>query len=169
MSNNEKVELVLMDKSHEASLLGYALPPDQMPFTALPQQVFERIALRNAAGDLAASVVCVLFDDRAVGMFVLDRGADLGLWTDNTQAFLLRSFSIDPHYQRRGIATQAMQLLPAFIKKEFDPLHINEIVLGVNIKNDIAQKLYSGIGFVEKGFNMNPPFVGQMIMKWKFG
>lgn len=162
------VQLKRYEDDHAESLLMYELPPEQIPFTALPRQVFERLTARNAAGDFDAFPISILWKDQAVGMFVLDKGKDLQLWTDNPNAFFLRSLSINPEYQQKGIAKQAMLLLPHFISTHFASLGIDEIVLGVNMNNSIAKRLYSQIGFRELGFNMNAPFVGQIIMKWNF-
>lgn len=163
---NEAVTLAKFAEWHRPTLLRYALPKEQMLFTALPEQVLKRITARNATGDHEAFPVTILYGELPVGMFVLDKGHDLSLWTDNPNAFLLRSLSIDPEFQRQGVGKQAMQLLPGFIEEAFRTAGINEIVLGVNIENEIAQRLYAQIGFIERGFNMNPPFVGQIIMKW---
>ena len=163
-----QIELRIVEDIFKPALLNYTLPPEQIPFTALPRQVFERLNARNAAGDFNAFPISILWKDQVVGMFVLDKGEDLQLWTDNPNAFFLRSLSINPDYQQKGIAKQAMLLLPHFIGTHFASFGIGEIVLGVNMNNTIAKRLYSQIGFRELGFNMNPPFVGQIIMKWNF-
>lgn len=164
---NLNIQLKRYEDSHTESLLSYQLPPEQVAFTALPGTVFERIAARNAQGDFSAIPVSILFQGRAIGLFVLDSGPDLSLWTENTHAVFLRSLSINPEFQGRGIGTMVMQILPEFITRHIPELSVNEIVLGVNRENKAAQKLYNKIGFNEYGFNMNPPFVGQIIMKWR--
>lgn len=166
--NSQNIQLKRYEDSHTESLLSYQLPPEQAPFTALPEKVFERIAARNAQRDFSAIPVSILLQDRAIGLFVLDSGSDLNLWTENTHAVFLRSLSINPAFQGQGIGTMVMQYLPEFIVRHIPELSVNEIVLGVNRENKAAQKLYSKIGFNEYGFNMNPPFVGQIIMKWRW-
>ncbi|RYD96954.1 MAG: GNAT family N-acetyltransferase [Sphingobacteriales bacterium] len=160
------IQLKPYEDSHTESLRAYQLPPEQTLFTALPEKVFERIAARNALGDFSAVPISILLQDEAIGLFVLDSGPDLDLWTANRNAVFLRSFSINPAFQGKGIGTLVMQRLPEFIASHLPELYINEIVLGVNRENKTAQKLYHRIGFNEYGFNMNPPFVGQIIMKW---
>lgn len=166
--NNLNIQLKRYEDRHKESLLSYQLPAEQAAFTALPGTVFERIAARKAQGDHAAIPISILLQDRAIGLFVLDAGPDLNLWTENTHAVFLRSLSIDPTYQGQGIGTIVMKRLPEFIRGHIPELPVNEIVLGVNRENKTAQKLYTRIGFKEYGFNMNPPFVGQIIMKWRW-
>ena len=165
--NSLNIQLKHYEDSHTESLLSYQLPAEQTPFTALPETVFKRIKTRNAQGVFTAIPVSILSQDRAIGLFVLDSGPDLDLWTENTHAVFLRSLSVNPAFQGQGIGTMAMQSLPEFIARHIPELSINEIVLGVNRENKRAQKLYNKIGFKEYGFNMNPPFVGQIIMKWR--
>lgn len=166
ITDTSNIVLERYEDRHTASLLSYQLPPDQALFTALPAKVFERIAARNAQGDFSGIPVSILSGEQPIGLFVLDSGADLNLWTENRHAVFLRSLSINPAFQGQGIGTLVMQYLPEFIAGHIPELSVNEIVLGVNRENKAAQKLYSRIGFKEYGFNMNPPFVGQIIMKW---
>lgn len=166
--NTLNIQLKHYEESHSESLRAYQLPPEQTPFTASPETVFARIAARNAQGDYSAIPISILSADKAIGLFVLDTGPDLDLWTENTRAVLLRSLSINPDFQGKGIGTLVMQYLPEFIASHIPGLSVNEIVLGVNRENHTGQKLYKRIGFKEYGFNMNPPFVGQIIMKWRF-
>ncbi len=165
--NRQNIQLKRYEDSHTEALLSYQLPPEQALFTASPETVFERIAARNAQGDFSAIPISILLQGRAIGLFVLDSGPDLNLWTENTHAVFLRSLSVDPTFQGQGIGTLVMQCLPEFIARHIPELSVNEIVLGVNRENKTAQKLYTRIGFNEYGFNMNPPFVGQIIMKWR--
>lgn len=162
------IQLMPYQEEHNSALLAYQLPEEQIRFTALPETVFERIAARKAQNDFSAVPVSIMLQGQPVGLFVLDRGSDLELWTENKQAVFLRSLSINPEFQHQGIGRQAMQALPQFIADQMPALSINEIVLGVNLNNQAAQRLYRRIGFNEYGFNMNAPFVGQIIMKWRF-
>ncbi len=166
--NTLNIQLKYYEDSHKEALLSYQLPPEQAPFTASPGTVFERIAARNAQGDFSAIPISIFSEAEPIGLFVLDSGTDLNLWTTNTRAVFLRSLSINPAFQGQGIGTLAMQHLPEFIAGHMPELSVNEIVLGVNRENHTGQKLYIRIGFQEYGFNMNPPFVGQIIMKWRW-
>lgn len=157
--------LSVLQEDHRIDLLSYGLPDEQLQFTALPRQVFERIAFRNAQNDFAARPVSILYAGKAIGMFVLDRGGDLRLWTENKNAVFLRSLSLNPSYQGKGFGKKAMSLIPEFAQAIFAPIVINEIVLGVNRGNEIANSLYTKLGYRALGFNMNPPFVGQIMMK----
>jgi RimJ/RimL family protein N-acetyltransferase len=160
--------LLELEVRHKEELLSYSLSEEQSKFTAVPKRVFERIGLRNAQGDFDAHPICILYEGKAVGMFVLDRGSDLSLWTERETAVFVRSLSINPQFQGKGLGKQAMRLIPKFAQQLFAPRPIDEIVLGVNRKNEVAISLYKKLGYRALGFNMNPPFVGQIIMKLNF-
>ncbi|UNU73104.1 GNAT family N-acetyltransferase [Moraxella nasovis] len=76
---------------------------------------------------------------------MLDFGQDKFCYTDNPNALLLRSMSVNPIYQ--GYAKQALDkaLLTAFCKAYVPKC--DEIVLGVNHANVTAQKVYEKVGF----------------------
>ncbi|MFT8705223.1 GNAT family N-acetyltransferase [Bifidobacterium aquikefiricola] len=84
-------------------------------------------------------------EDVVPTFFVLDYGKDKFRYTDNPQSMLLRSFSTDDRYMRKGYALKALNLLPAYVRNGFP--NVVEIVLGVNRKNAPAQKLYEKAGF----------------------
>lgn len=83
-------------------------------------------------------------------------------FTDNQDALLLTSFSINHNRQRKGYAKKSLALLQEFVKRYF-PIK-NEVVLAVNEKNIPAQNLYEKVGFQDKGFRRMGPIGQQIIM-----
>lgn len=85
---------------------------------------------------------------RALWLFVLDLSDDKLEYTDNAKAVLLRSFSVNPRYQGKGIGKAAMLLVPAFVKQKFPGT--DEIILSVNVSNAPAYALYLDCGFKQE-------------------
>ncbi|MFG6147424.1 GNAT family N-acetyltransferase [Halobacillus sp. B23F22_1] len=67
--------------------------------------------------------------------------------------------------QGKGIATQGLKLLPAFVKEALQD--VDEIVLGVNERNVPARNLYLKTGFVDKNQIYNGPKGPQHILHLK--
>lgn len=130
--------------SHFDDLNSYQLMPEQAKYTRQPWQWSDGTTLLLEAG---MTGVTILLDSKAVGFFVLDRSHNKFAYTDNKQAILLRSFSINPLYQGQGVARQSIQ--PDLIDRiiyNISP-HYNEIVLAVNPQNIRAYHLYRNAGF----------------------
>ena len=64
------IQLKHTEIKHHNALL-YHLPEDQISFTALPSETFERLKLRT---DGHAKPITILLDDEPIGFFVLDYG-----------------------------------------------------------------------------------------------
>lgn len=80
--------------------------------------------------------------------FVLDYGDDKFKYTSNPNSLLLRSFSTNERFLRKEYAFSALSLLSKYVQTNYP--NIQEIVLGVNKKNLVAQNLYKKAGFEEK-------------------
>ena len=133
-------------RQEDFSALNYALDENQQQYTSTVEQALNRISERN---DSKAFSVTVFEDDEPAGFFVLDFGEDKFELTDNTQSALLRSLSINPALQGRGIGKEAMQIVDEFVKKTFPDC--DEIVLAVNQKNLSAYHLYLKTGYAYDG------------------
>lgn len=59
---------------------------------------------------------------------------------------LVRALSIDDRYRLQGFSSQAMTLIFSFTETNLK-IEIDCIVLAVNVKNTIAQKMYRKLGF----------------------
>lgn len=77
--------------------------------------------------------------------FILDYGDDKFKYTNNINSLLLRSFSTNERFLRKGYALTALSSLPRYVQTNYPD--IQEITLGVNKRNVAAQKLYEKAGF----------------------
>lgn len=139
------VSLQFYNFTHFADL-NYTLDEVQIQFTAEVPNALQRIEQRSLKGDRNARPVTIFSDDVPAGFFVLDFGSDKIELTDNPNAVLLRSLSINPEFQGNGIGKIAMKLLPDFVKKYFP--ETTEIVLAVNENNASACNLYKLCGYI---------------------
>ena len=139
--------------------LSYALGDEQKQFTTLPNEWFD--------DERADAYKVVILDDelcRAVGFFVLDFGRDKYCYTDNPNAVLLRSMSMNPDFQGMGYAKNALDVKRL---QEFCKMHIplcDEFVLGVNHANVSAQRLYEKVGFIRQARTV----MGQKGEEWVY-
>ncbi len=101
----------------------------------------------------SGNIIVIMFDDRPAGFFVLDRGADKLQLTGNESSVLLRSFSVNPDYQGKGIGKWAMRSVDEYVKRQMPD--VEEIVLSVNLENTLAYRLYIGAGFTDTGKTIN--------------
>lgn len=147
------VRLVKYNKCHFEILDSYKLNKTQSDFTAT---IGYCINERKDTEDVLKTLVTVLYKDLPVGFFVLDRGEDKFNITSNPNAILVRSFSINPDYQGKGIGTKSMELVVDFTKKHIP--NVNEIVLSVNFKNNNAYHVYLNSGYVDN----NQTIMGRM-------
>lgn len=129
--------------------LNYVLDEIQSQFTATAKQALERIEERNQNEDFFAYPITIFYNEKAAGFFVLDFGADKFDLTENPDSVLLRSLSINPDFQGKGIGKLAMLEVDHFIKEHFKDC--NEIVLAVNEKNTSAFQLYTKTGYLYEG------------------
>lgn len=118
----------------------YQLTDEQLRFTGLPEQPI--IISRT---NLFIHPILGIDGGLLTTFFVLDEKKDVALYTTNTKAILLRTFSTDHRYQGKGYAKKALQQLPHFVSENFPKA--NELILAVNQKNLPAQKLYERAGF----------------------
>ena len=99
--------------------LNYDLDEFQMKFTALVSQALEKIEERKLNGDFLAKPITILYDGNPAGFFVLDFGNDKLELTEKKSSVLVRSLSINPNFQGRGIGKEAMQLIPDFLAEHY--------------------------------------------------
>lgn len=133
----------------DLSELDYVLDDIQSQYTAAAKQSLEKIEERNQRGDFFAYPVTIFYQEKIAGFFVLDFGEDKFDLTENADSVLLRSLSINPDFQGKGIGKSAMTEADHFIRKHFTDC--NEIVLAVNEKNIHAFQLYNETGYEFEG------------------
>jgi RimJ/RimL family protein N-acetyltransferase len=129
--------------------LDYVLDDSQAPYTATAKQSLEKIEERNQNEDFFAYPITIFHDEKVAGFFVLDFGEDKFDLTENPDSVLLRSLSVNPVFQGKGIGKSAMIEVDHFIKEHFSDC--NEIVLAVNEQNTLAFQLYSKTGYIFDG------------------
>lgn len=112
----------------------------------MPKATLEIIKEKNTGDKFP---VTIFFQNKAVGFFVLDFGADKFELTENENSTLLRSLSINPDYQGKGIGKTSMIILSDFVKENFPDC--DEVVLAVNFNNNSAYDLYLKCGFEDQG------------------
>ncbi|MDG5471337.1 GNAT family N-acetyltransferase [Jeotgalibacillus sp. ET6] len=138
------VKLVPYSENYTEQLSAFYLPKDQLEFTSLP---LDKIFSPTICNDTLH--ILILSGDEAAGYFALETGEKLQAYSTNKQAILLTSFSIDAKHQGKGLAKTGLKLLPSFMK-EAAP-EVNEVVLGVNKRNQAAINLYLQTGFIDGG------------------
>ncbi|UPQ77394.1 GNAT family N-acetyltransferase [Chryseobacterium nepalense] len=126
--------------------VNYALDEDQMQYTATAEQALKKIEERK---DTLAFPITIFEDENPCGFLVLDFGSDKLELTDNKQAMLLRSFSVNPELQGKGIGKAAMIKVDEFVRENFKDC--DEIVLAVNQNNIAAYQLYRNTGYHYEG------------------
>lgn len=157
------VALAFYNYSH-LSALHYQLDEVQGRFTTTADLALSRISHRNIQGDFSARSVTVLYNGRAVGFFVLDFGKDKLDFTEDDDSVLLRSLSVNPEFQGRGIGREAMELLPLFVKKFYPGTA--QIVLAVNKDNHSAFRLYQKCGYIFEG-KTRPGISGTQLLMYR--
>jgi len=139
----QTVSLVEYKDTYENALSDYYLPEEQLTFTRLPLQ-----KIHNPNVSKTSTHVLIMDDNKPVGYFALEDGEKAQRYSDNPNARVLTSFSIDSNFQGRGLAKEGLKLLPSFVQECLP--NTNEIVLGVNKRNKAAISLYLKTGFVDE-------------------
>ncbi|PGE43793.1 GNAT family N-acetyltransferase [Bacillus toyonensis] len=153
-----EIQLVPYKETYKEIIQSFTLPSEQVQFTSDPGEL-----LKKAKSDRTKNVIVILdYNGVPVGLFALQTGERVQEFTENEDALLLTSFSINYNKQRRGYAKKSLALLQDFVKLYF-PIK-NEVVLAVNEKNMPAQKLYEKVGFEDRDFRRMGPIGQQIIM-----
>lgn len=140
------IKIVAYQPQHFTALTSYALDEKQSQFSQTPQQILNN---RDIMEKKERFQYTVLFRNRPAGFFSLDFSSDRFVYSNETDTVLLRSFSVNPHFQGKGIAKSVMRQLPYFVKMNFP--ETNKIVFGVNLKNEHAYQLYLKTGYLDSG------------------
>lgn len=156
----QRISLSLYEEKFRDKLMNFDLSDDQARFTGLPVETLE-----TALQDDNKYPVVIAEGETAVGFFILHTGNGISdFYANYYEAMLLRAFLIDYAWQGKGIAKEAMSLLPQFIRSNFS--FIREIVLAVNEQNISADRLYTRSGFVDHGLRRVGPKGEQKILQY---
>ncbi|WP_018924481.1 hypothetical protein [Salsuginibacillus kocurii] len=127
------IQLVEYDEQLADKLIDFHLTDEQLQFTSHP---WEHI---QASPMLATNHILIVSGELPVGYFALQAGDKLGEYSKNRNARLLSAFSIDSRYVGQVFAKKGLELLAPFIHTTLP--QINEVVLGVNKRNQAAIQL----------------------------
>lgn len=147
---NQSIQLVNYTETFYEELSRFELPLEQREFTSLPME-----KMNNPLVEDTACHIVILHEGQVVGYFTLEEGEKLKKYSQNSNAKLLTSFSINFPHQGKGYAKSALKQLANFVVTTYP--YVDEIILGVNERNTAAATLYKKIGFVDKG----EVFIGQ--------
>lgn len=151
------ITLAAYEEKYREALENYSLSEEQLLFTRHPLEMLER-----SEQILTYTPIVILEDKQVSGFFVLDSGQDKYHYTDEPESILLRSYSIHPDFQGRGIAKISIGLIAAYTTEHFPK--VNQIVLGVDEANKVAQAVYLKAGFIDEGRRFNGRSGAQMAM-----
>ena len=153
------MELFIYKEAFRPAIEQYQLSEEQLEFTGTPLD-----AIELAQGNHDRHCILAIEEGNPVTFFVLHEQEGPKSYSDNSRAILLRTFSTDFRYQGKGYAKQSLVLLPDFVRAHFP--HMNEIVLGVNLRNTAAQTLYQRCGFIDEGRRMLGKRGEQIVMSY---
>lgn len=133
---------------------GHPLRPDVMALRPLADQeqysAHAAETLPDADGDPARTPFAIVYDARAVGFGVLDRGPLLAeLTTRPRRSVLLRAFYIDGREQGHGLGLAAVLGLPSLVSRVAPD--VRTMLLTVNVANPVAARTYVAGGFSDTG------------------
>ncbi|MEH7072881.1 GNAT family N-acetyltransferase [Neobacillus drentensis] len=138
------MELYFYEERYKHFIEQYQLTEEQLRFTGTPT---ECIKLSNE--DPNRYSILAMDQEHLVTFFDLHKNEGVKPYSNNERSILLRAFSTDHRYQGKGYAKNVLLQLPSFVKEHFK--ETNEIVLGVNLQNTVAQGLYKKCGFIDEG------------------
>ena len=139
-----RVALAPVDGALRRAVLALAPHPHQRRWSGVP-----RDTLPPAERDPSQHPVAILADGIPVGAFVLHGGVGAGRFVRARGELLLRAFLVDAAWQGRGIGTQALALLPGYVRV-LDP-RVARVLLTVDVENARALRRYRAAGFRETG------------------
>ena len=145
-----KIALAFYEERYKDQICHYELDDSQKQFTTLPSD-----ALSICEKDMSCFPIVMLHHEMPVGFFILQVGEEIQHYTNQENAMLIRSVSVNPAYQGMGFAQHAMGTLPEFVSSTFPD--IKELFLIVNLKNTRAEHVYLKTGYLDRGIRRHDP------------
>ncbi|AIL44966.1 GNAT family N-acetyltransferase [Elizabethkingia anophelis] len=158
MTNN-MVKILEYQTEHFADLTSYTLPEEQAMFSRIPAEVLNNPRIDDETDRFYYTI---MYNDKAVGFFLLEFAHDRWYKPQDETAALLRSLTLNPEFQGKGIAKEMMIQLPDLVRKQFPD--VKEIAFGVNFKNTSAYQMYLKAGYQDSGKSFDGPKGPQHIM-----
>ena len=163
-----QIKLVIYQPQHHQALCAYRLPESQLPFAHQPYQWLSEPLASELAAHPCLCAVTILADGAPAGFFVLDSSSRCLDYQRQPGAVLLRSLSINPAYQGRGIAKAAMAANRLDeLARQHHPGSLR-LILGVNRRNSAARSLYLAAGFHDTGVYINGSAGAQHLLQRLF-
>jgi RimJ/RimL family protein N-acetyltransferase len=156
----QRLEVRPYEEKDRQAINLYELPAEQAIYTSIPTLVVETFRT-----DKFNQPFVICSEDQVVGCFVLYTDCSGNIYTDNKNAILLKSLSIDSRHQKKGYSFHALRILPRLVKQLYKDK--DEIILTVHKTNTPAINLYRKAGFVYKGEDYNGEYGIEMIFHWK--
>ncbi|GIO27529.1 GNAT family N-acetyltransferase [Ornithinibacillus bavariensis] len=150
IQTTDSVTLDFYSDKYRSRLCDYHLTKEQSRYASVPSEVLE-----TCKEDDSKYPVIILYNGEPAGFFVLHGWEGVQTYSDNRDAILLRSYSVNSRFQGKGIAKQSLHALGSFVKQHFPKK--TEIILAVNHQNTIAQHVYKRSGFIDKGVRKMGP------------
>jgi RimJ/RimL family protein N-acetyltransferase len=138
------VELSAVTPELAAGVLALAPTPEQE--RNAPRAA---VTLPAALADPERHAVTILENGRPVGFFALDEGYASRVLASSARPVGLRGFFVDARHQGRGIATRAIERLPAHVRERLPGA--TSVLLTVGPDNPAARRVYVAAGFVSTG------------------
>lgn len=154
---NNKVTLKFYDTSHYRDLEEYVLTDAHAYFSAKPLD-----ALASCKNNPERRLVLIIQRRQVAGLFILQSGRIIKEYSDNPDALVMFSYSVDSTKQGHGVATASFRALDAFVREHYQ--NVDEVALGVNIRNEAARHVYKKAGFTDTGRSFEGPVGWQNIM-----
>ena len=150
------IEKYNLERKSEVDLL--CVKPEQQTFTV------------GDIGDFISSLkshehpYLIISDGNVVGFFVLDFLYTETYGFGDAKALGIRALFVDHHFQGKGIATKALNLLPSYVVTHYPDFEV--LQLTVNCRNTFAYSCYCKCGFEDTGnLYLGGPFGPQHIMQ----
>ena len=149
------VKILEYQTEHFADLTSYTLPEEQAMFSRIPAEVLNNPRIDDETDRFYYTI---MYNDKAVGFFLLEFAHDRWYKPQDETAALLRSLTLNPEFQGRGIARNIQ-----IAKRKRKP-DVKEIAFGVNFKNTSAYQMYLKAGYQDSGESFDGPKGPQHIM-----
>lgn len=136
------ITLAPVAQDARALVAGLRVRADQERFSGQVEDAF-------AKPDPAIDFHCIRQGARVVGFFKIDRAYAKKITIVPQGSLGLRAFLLDHRAQGKGIATQAVRCLPAYLHVQYP--QARRLYLTVNCANPAAIRCYLKGGFVDTG------------------
>jgi RimJ/RimL family protein N-acetyltransferase len=138
------LELVPVTAGLRDAVLAIAPRPEQSPWSGEA-----RWTLPAAESHPERTPCTALLDGVPVAFFILDTGADVGLYEPRPGTVGVRALFVDADRQGQGIGTAMLRALPDLARRLYP--QAERLALTVNVTNPVAVRAYLRAGFTDTG------------------